>query len=438
MILTRRLMKPDGFLYAGGERVRDEAGGLQRPPGQGYMVQNGGMREQVSVPDDGPPLTSRGPAPGRLMWGQGTQNDLTRDLERGERVVDLGNRQPGARPGAPAVNYEGVAAVQRRMMAPDRGGGGQVDRDGDGLPDGAEVSKVVTTTGEDGAQTKTTAKWIHRGADSNTRSYQGDNMRFSPEQREDIERRRSMFGAGRDTVRSRQMMDVLGRRDERTDRPGREAQEREMGRIQFVEPAEQQRLGQEGAARETAEGVARAADANSRQPVIGAQGAAQRSADGGMTVTPFPERTQVGDGVVVRPGEAPQWAPDSSLAVAEERTKQSIIESQALGATYQGPIVKMPGGLFGIWDGKRYRPQRPPSSGAFSMERGEDGMMRFVPGGSSPIDVDALPVWEQGGRGAASGAGVDDGIPTMTPEQAQGLPPGAKFRGADGKVRVRQ
>lgn len=153
-----------------------------------------------------------------------------------------------------------------------------VDLDGDGIPDGAEVTRTIRTQGEDGSEDRTVLKWVHqaakraRGGEFTTGEMSGPEAQMV---------RRGLSVMNRDTGRRRAAEGAVGRQMRALDRLDR-LNEAEAGRgtAETVEGirggatigGERERAaGHVGAAREMAQGNERAAQTTAAGRVLEAQ-----------------------------------------------------------------------------------------------------------------------------------------------------------------------
>lgn len=245
----------------------------------------------------------------------------------------------------------------------------------DSVPDGAEVQHKVNE-GPDGTMSTTTAKWIHRNVMATTR----------------------------DTHRQALQQDELAQ--ERL--PAARGHELGLTRAQYVEGLAATAAGNVGAAKENRMGTERKAQAEEFSAQQARAGAALGAA--GEIVKAREERK--GTEATAKGG------------VEQERLKaQSAFETAVVNAVaqddrYFGPAVKLPGGLLGVWDGKRYRAQRPPAAGqALPLSLLNGQVVTTGTAGATPLDIEALPDWEAMTRGG--GASQTGNAPTAEQARAE-------------------
>jgi hypothetical protein len=270
-----------------------------------------------------------------------------------------------------------------------------VDRDGDGIPDGAEVTRRVTMAGPDGSETVETAKWVKGPAAAgpervsvdaimNGGRKPGRGVSGMMEKQEDHAVSVGMDPMNRDTHKRRVAERILGARDVGP----RRVFELEQDTRQRYDPAVVMGEAQVGAAAETAKGMIGAAG----EQALGAVGAAgagrQRytAAGGGAVVD------QDTGGVVYPP------------------------VGQAGAGLEQGQVTKLGDGRSVYWTG----------SGFIDAVSGEPVFQK--PGSIDPIVwltmtqeqkdayAQSLTRGAAGGAGGAPGGNAGAGI---TPEQAQ-------------------
>lgn len=98
--------------------------------------------------------------------------------------------------------------------------------------------------------------------------------------------------------------------------------------------------------------------------------------------------------------EGLKYGADQETLRAREAAKARIdsIRAQMASGVYQGEIVRHDSGMIGVWDDERmdYKWQTPPSVTTFTeLPKAGGGTVAVPTGSSSPMKIDALPVWKQ-------------------------------------------